>query len=426
MVPVGVSSNELIRSAENSLKDQFERIDSIAFVNQKRVLEAYRNHRLSETHFAEYTGYAIDDAGREVLDAIFADCMFSELAAVRVQLVSGTHALACALFGNLKPGDRLAILTGTPYDTLTKVIGQATPHSGSLKEMKVDYIEVDLFLENLDPKARAEELTRALLPPTTVAYIQKSCGYSFIRRSISNKQISALCEEIRKIRPDIKILVDNCYGEFVEEHEPPACGADLIAGSLIKNPGGGLAVSGGYLAGKTQLVEAALDRMTAPGIGGRQGALFNQGRLLFQGLFFAPSVVANAVKGAVLVAQVFTELGLNVKPSPKEARYDIIQALELKSPEALIRFCRIVQAASPVNAYVVPEPAEMPGYEDKVIMAGGTFVEGSTIELSADGPLRTPYVAYFQGGLSYIHTKVMIEQVVDAFRENRGTSKNIC
>jgi len=417
MVPAGVSSNELIRSAENSLKDQFERIDSIAFVNQKRVLEAYRNHRLSETHFAEYTGYAIDDAGREVLDAIFADCMFSELAAVRVQLVSGTHALACALFGNLKPGERLAILTGAPYDTLTKVIGQAKPHSGSLKEMKVDYIEIDLFQENLDPKKSAEELARALSQPTTVAYIQKSCGYSFIRRSISNKQISALCEEIRKIRPDIKILVDNCYGEFVEEQEPPARGADLIAGSLIKNPGGGLAVSGGYLAGKAELVEAALDRLTAPGIGGRQGPLFNQGRLLLQGLFFAPSVVANAVKGAVLVSQVFTELGLNVKPSPKEERYDIIQALELKSKEALIHFCRIVQAASPVNAYVVPEPADMPGYEDKVIMAGGTFIEGSTIELSADGPLRDPYVAYFQGGLSYIHTKVMLEQVVDAFRK---------
>jgi cystathionine beta-lyase family protein involved in aluminum resistance len=426
MVPVGVSSRELIRSAENSLRDQFERIDSIAFVNQKRVLEAFRSNRLSETHFAEYTGYAIDDAGREVLDRIFADCMFAELAAVRVQLVSGTHALACALFGNLRPGDRLAILTGAPYDTLTKVIGQASPHSGSLKELKVDYLETDLFADNIDHKKRAEELSRALASPTKVAYIQKSCGYSFIRRSISNNQIAELCKEIRKLNPEVKILVDNCYGEFVEEREPPDCGADLIAGSLIKNPGGGLAVSGGYLAGKAQLVEAALDRLTAPGIGGRQGALFNQGRLLFQGLFFAPSVVANAVKGAVLVAQVFTELGLNVKPSPKEERYDIIQALELKNKEALIRFCRIVQAASPVNAHVVPEPAEMPGYEDKVIMAGGTFVEGSTIELSADGPIRDPYVAYFQGGLSYIHTKVMIEQVVDGVRENTGTSKNIC
>jgi cystathionine beta-lyase family protein involved in aluminum resistance len=261
-----------------------------------------------------------------------------------------------------------------------------------------------------------------LAPPATVAYIQKSCGYSFARRTYSNEEIAKLCRAVRHVRPDIKIIVDNCYGEFVERLEPTACGADLIAGSLIKNPGGGLAVSGGYLAGKTAMVEAAMDRLTAPGIGGHQGVLYNQGRLVLQGLFLAPTVVSSAVKGALLLACVFEKLSMNVKPSSREKRFDIIQAVELQSRAALVDFCRAVQQASPVNAHVLPEPSKMPGYEDEVVMAGGSFIEGSTIELSADGPLRPPFVAFVQGGLTYAHTRYMVGHVVGYLQERQSKS----
>jgi cystathionine beta-lyase family protein involved in aluminum resistance len=417
-----VDPRELIRHAELELKERFVEIEEISYQNQIKVLKAFRHNRLSEEHFGERTGYGIDDPGRAVIDNIYAEVMECQSAAVRIQLVSGTHALACALFGNLRSGDKMVVLTGKPYDTLTKVIGSHVPHPGSLIGHGVLYAEAMIEPKEANEGTVLAKLKELLAPPASVAYIQKSCGYSFARRTFSNAEIGALCEAVRQVRPEIKIIVDNCYGEFVERIEPTACGADLIVGSLIKNPGGGLVVSGGYLAGKTALVEGALDRLTAPGIGGHQGVLYNQGRLVLQGLFLAPTVVSSAVKGALLLARVFENLDMNVKPSSKENRFDIIQAVELQSRDALVDFCRAVQQASPVNAHVLPEPSQMPGYEDQVVMAGGSFIEGSTIELSADGPLRPPYVAFVQGGLTYAHARYMVECVVGHLQERQ--SKN--
>ncbi len=395
----------LIEEAEETLASQFKRVEQIAMSNQRRILDAFREHRLTEEFFAERTGYGMDDAGREAIDKIFATVLQAEAALVRLQIVSGTHALACALFGNLRPGERLASVTGAPYDTMEKVIGHKTPANGSLKWQGIDYVEGDAIDPTLSAHDRRQLLEKLLGPPTKIAYIQKSCGYSFDRRSINTSEIGELCASIKQIRPDCLILVDNCYGEFVEEQEPTAVGADLIAGSLIKNPGGGLAISGGYIAGRADLVEAAAIRLTAPGIGSHLGLTFNQNRLLMQGLFLAPTVVHNAVKGAMLIAAVFDKLGYSVRPAAAELRADIIQSIKFGQPNALIDFLKAIQFNSPVNAHVAPEPAEMPGYDDKVVMAGGTFVEGSTIEFSADGPLRPPYVAFVQGGLSYFHVK---------------------
>lgn len=403
----------LVEAAESSLHSRFAEVDRIALSNQARVLEAFRKHRLTEEYFAEKTGYGMDDAAREVIDAIYATVFETEAAAVRMQIVSGTHALACALFGNLRPGERLACITGAPYDTLEKVIGDKVPAAGSLKSLGVEYIQCDLIDERISEEKRMSDLRRALEAPTRIAYIQKSCGYSFDRSSISSERIREICRQVRAIRPDCLILVDNCYGEFVEEQEPTAVGADLMAGSLIKNPGGGLAISGGYIAGKADLVEAALTRLTAPGIGGHLGLTFNQNRLLLQGLFLAPSAVANALKGSMLISAVFEKLGFAVKPLPHEPRADIIQAIRFGNPELLVNFLRSVQMFSPVNSHVTPEPADMPGYTDKVVMAGGTFIEGSTIEFSADGPLREPFVAFVQGGLSYYHVKYALLGVLE-------------
>jgi cystathionine beta-lyase family protein involved in aluminum resistance len=411
-LPTQVQAQDLIRGAEKALAEAFEKVEAISLINQRRVLEAFGRHRLTEEHFAETTGYGLDDAGRAVIDEIFADVMQAEKAAVRLQFVSGTHAIACALLGNLSKGDRMVSLTGTPYDTLHPVIGLEGQSKGSLIAAGVEYKELDIDANLLHEQSTKEKLANVLANPTTVAYIQKSCGYSFNRRTISNNEIAKLCQAVKEINSSVNIIVDNCYGEFVEEMEPTACGADMVAGSLIKNPGGGLAITGGYLAGKKELVQAALERLTAPGIGGKQGVTYNQGRLLLQGLFMAPSVVAGAVKGALLIARVFEELELNVKPSSAETRFDIIQAVELKTKERLINFCRSVQMASPINAHVIPEPALLPGYVDEVVMAGGTFVQGSTMELSADGPLRPPYVAYVQGGLTYLHVKCMVENLL--------------
>jgi cystathionine beta-lyase family protein involved in aluminum resistance len=399
-----------IQAAERRLQEQFALLDEVALSNQRRVLDAFREHRVTEEHFAERTGYGIDDVARELIDAIFADIFQTEAAAVRMQIVSGTHALACALMGNLRPGDRLVCLTGTPYDTLDKVIGHRAPTQGSLVDSGIEYVEADCTAANW----HADKLPALLQPPTRMAYIQKSCGYSFERQTLSNESIAQLCAQVKQANPQCLVMVDNCYGEFVEAQEPTAIGADLVAGSLIKNPGGGLAITGGYIAGKKELVTAALRRLTAPGIDGHLGIMFNQNRLLLQGLFLAPAVVANAVKGALLVAQVFADLGYEVKPAPTQARADIIQAIKFGNPEPLIGFLKAVQQNSPVNAHVTPEPALMPGYEDQVVMAGGTFVEGSTIEFSADGPLRPPYVAFVQGGLSYLHVKCAIAGALEA------------
>ena len=388
-------------------------------VNQERVLTAFRENRLTEEFFAEHTGYGIDDVGRETMDAVFSDVLGAEACCVRMQMVSGTHAIACALFGNLAPGEKMVGLTGKPYDTLHEVIGSAdSPKRGSLRALGVKYEELDLtgFLGELDSEGRfAPEKEAAILArvqavkPARLYHIQKSRGYSMQRPTLSNSQIERLIALVRQVDPASYFFVDNCYGEFVEDAEPLSHGADLIAGSLIKNPGGGLALTGGYVAGKKELVDGALDRLTAPGIGGHLGVTFNQNRLVFQGLFMAPSVVLSAVHGAILTAAVFHELGMKVHPGPEAPRYDIIQAIEFGERERLINFCRALQTYSPVNAHVAPEPSAMPGYADQVIMAGGSFVEGATIELSADGPLREPYAAYLQGGLSYLHVKCAVQ-----------------
>lgn len=403
-----------IKNAEEKLAPQFERLEEIALSNQQRVLSAFRQHRVTEEHFAERTGYGIDDAARELIDSVFATIFETEAAAVRMQIVSGTHALASALLGNLRRGDRMVCLTGAPYDTLDKVIGNKSHQPGSVVDTGVEYIETDVITAYASAQERAEQIAQLLQTPTQMVYIQKSCGYSFQRTTISNEQISELASTVHKLNPDCLVMVDNCYGEFVEEHEPTAIGADIVAGSLIKNPGGGLAITGGYIAGKRAPVGAALRRLTAPGIDGHLGILFNQNRLLLQGLFQAPTVVFNAVKSALLVAQVFADLGYDVKPLPTQPRADIIQAIKFGAPEPLIAFLKAVQRFSPVNSHVIPEPALMPGYEDKVVMAGGTFIEGSTIEFSADGPLRPPYVAFVQGGLSYLHVKCAIAGALEA------------
>ncbi|MBS1998171.1 MAG: methionine gamma-lyase family protein [Cyanobacteria bacterium SZAS LIN-2] len=414
--------HKLIALAEERLAEAFRHIDDIAMTNQLRVLAAFRQHKLTEEFFAERTGYGIDDTGREAMDRIFASALGCPSAAVRMQMVSGTHAIACALFGNLRPGDSLISLTGKPYDTLEEVIGvqeavtagskaggkarktaKPTKYTGSLAELGVHYTELDL-----DPVRDGENKIVAAIHkagPAALYHIQKSRGYSMSRRTLSNKDIGKLCTMVRKVYPEARVFVDNCYGEFVEAAEPTAYGANLMAGSLIKNPGGGLALTGGYVAGDADMVENALVRLTAPGIGGHLGVTFNQNRLVFQGLFMAPSVVAGAVKGAMLVASVMGELGCKIDPAPMDTRFDIIQAIEFGDRKKLVNFCRAIQSFSPVNAHVLPEPSAMPGYADEVIMAGGSFVEGATIELSCDGPLREPYAVYLQGGLSYLHVK---------------------
>jgi len=407
-----INSHELIETAEVALHPFFTEIDRVAMTNQRRVLQAFRNHRLCEEFFAEKTGYGRNDSGRDTVDAIFAEVFQAEAAAVRMQMVSGTHALACALFGNLRPGQRLACLTGPPYDTLEEVIGIAGSDSGSLKEMGVGYIEGDALPVVDEGGDLAACLAELVQPPTALAYIQKSCGYSYGRRSLANAEIALITDAVRSTNPNCRVLVDNCYGEFVEAGEPPAFGADLIAGSLIKNPGGGLALTGGYVAGQESLVTAALNRLTSPGIGGHMGLTYNQNRLVLQGLFMAPAVVAQAVKGAMLFAHVFNQLGFAVSPGPLAPRHDIIQAIVFGSGERLVNFCRAIQRCSPVNAHLLPEPALMPGYQHAVVMAGGTFIEGSTIELSADGPMRPPYAAYIQGGLTYLHVKYALEEAL--------------
>lgn len=404
-----IDGQRLVEHAESNLAPVFARVDETALSNQKRVLDAFRQHKLTEEFFAERTGYGMDDIGRESIDKIFATVFGAEAAAVRMQLVSGTHALACALFGNLKPGERMVCLTGKPYDTMEKVIGIKGNEPGSLRSLGIDYKEID-FIE----QATVADLEETLKPPTTVAYIQKSCGYNYGRRSLTTREVQALTQRVKLARPDCKVIVDNCYGEFVEVREPTMGGADLVAGSLIKNPGGGLALTGGYIAGTRECVDGALNRLTAPGIGGHLGVTYNQNRLLLQGLFTAPAVVANAVKGAALFADVFSRLGFECSPGAEDERSDIIQGIKFGDPKLLTNFLRAVQMYSPVNSHVQPEPSDMPGYEDKVIMAGGSFIEGSTIEFSADGPLRPPYAAFVQGALTYYHVKCALIGIIEA------------
>lgn len=399
---------EFIKKTEKDLRDVFEKIDDIRDFNQEKVLRAFVDNKVAPEHFYTVSGYGHDDIGREVLDNVFAQVFKAEKALARIHFVSGTHTLACALFGNLRHGDKLVSVAGAPYDTMQEVIGCVEPKRESLIGHGVLYEEIPLLNEmDID----FERLEKTIDETVTMVLIQRSRGYS-LRKSLSIETIEKICKIVKSKNPNTICFVDNCYGEFVDTKEPLEVGADLIAGSLIKNPGGGIVEAGGYIAGKEQYVEQAAMRLTAPGIAGEGGAMFNQHRLIFQGLFMAPSVVSDAVKGAVLAAKIFEEIGYVSTPKFDEKRTDIIQTIAFGTPEPLENFCKTIQELSPVNAYVTPIPDDVPGYEDKIIMAGGTFIEGSTIELSADGPLRAPYAVYMQGGLNYAHVKIVLENIL--------------
>jgi len=393
-----------------ALADQFHAIDLQVRHNLQRVLTAFRQQRVGSHHFNSVSGYGHDDAGRDVLDRVFAQVMGAEAALVRVQLVSGTHAIACALYGVLRPSDELLAVAGDPYDTLEEVIGQRGSGQGSLAEFGVSYRALPLTAAG---ELDWEALATAVRPNTRMVLIQRSCGYSW-RRSLSIADIGKIVAQVKAQNPDTVCFVDNCYGEFLETQEPPAVGADLVAGSLIKNPGGTLAPTGGYLAGRADLVAAAACRLTAPGIGTSGGSSLHQNRLLYQGLFLAPQMVGEAMKGNSLLAHTFSQLGYAVTPGPADPQRDVIQAIRLGSKAKLVAFCRAVQQHSPVDAYVDPVPAPMPGYDSDLVMAGGTFIDGSTAELSADGPLRPPYVVYCQGGTHWTHVALAAEAAAAA------------
>ena len=382
------------------LTDRFKKVDETAEVNQLKVLKAMQKNKVSDIHFAASSGYGYNDLGRETLEAVYADVFHTEAALVRPAILCGTHALTVALFGNLRPGDEILSPVGKPYDTLDGVIG-ITPTAGSLAEYGVTYSQVDLLP---DFSFDYDRIRAAINEKTKLVTIQRSKGYD-VRPTFSVEKIGELISFIKKIKPEVICMVDNCYGEFVEELEPSDVGADMVVGSLIKNPGGGLAPIGGYIAGKEKYVDMASYRMSCPGLGKEIGATLGLNQSFYQGLFMAPTVTAGAVKGAIFAANVYESLGFDVLPNGKEDRYDIIQAVSLKSGERLRAFCEGIQAAAPVDSFVTPEPWDMPGYNDQVIMAAGAFVQGSSIELSADGPMREPYAAYFQGGLTFNHAK---------------------
>ncbi|WP_066718260.1 methionine gamma-lyase family protein [Clostridium sp. Marseille-P299] len=388
------------KEIEVSLKERFEAIDQVAEFNQLKVLKALQDCRVSDAHFAASTGYGYNDLGRDTLEEVYAKAFHAESALVRPQLVSGTHALTIALSGNLRPGDEILSPVGKPYDTLEGVIG-ITESKGSLKEYGITYSQVDLLP---DGSFDYDNIKKAINERTKLVTIQRSKGYQ-TRPTLSVKQIGELISFVKSIKPDVICMVDNCYGEFVETIEPSDVGADLCVGSLIKNPGGGLAPTGGYIVGKEEYVDNAAYRLTAPGLGKEVGATLGINGLLYQGFFLAPTVVAGALKGAIFAANVYEKLGYPVVPNGTESRHDIIQAVTLKSPEAVIAFCKGIQAAAPVDSYVTPEPWAMPGYTSDVIMAAGAFVQGSSIELSADAPIKPPYAVYFQGGLTWYHAK---------------------
>lgn len=407
-----MKTNYLLTEAEKALIPIFSGIDAQVKQNLKKVLTAYRDRRVGVQHFASVSGYGHDDLGRETLDKAFAQIMQAEAAAVRVQFVSGTHAIACALYGVLRPGDEMLAVAGAPYDTLEEVIGLRGGDRGSLQDFQIDYRVL-----NLTDKGTIdwEGLNTAITNKTRLVLIQRSCGYAW-RQSLSIEDIQRIVESVKRQNPHTVCFVDNCYGEFVTELEPTAVGADLMAGSLIKNPGGTIVTAGGYVAGKSELVEAAASRLTAPGIGSSGGATFNQNRLMFQGLFLAPQMVGEAIKGSHLIAYVFERLGYSVNPLPFQPRRDIIQAVRLNSAEKLIAFCKAIQQHSPVDSYVEPVPGEMPGYASQLVMAGGTFIDGSTSEFSADGPLREPYIAFCQGGTHWTHIAIALEAAIEAVR----------
>lgn len=402
---IGISTPvlEFGTKVEKELKDRFDAIDKTAEYNQLKVIKAMQDNRVSAACFNYASGYGYDDLGRDTLEEVYASVFHTESALVRPQVTCGTHALALALGANLRPGDELLSAGGKPYDTLEEVIG-IRPSNGSLAEYGISYRQVDLLP---DGTFDFENIRKAINEKTKMVTIQRSKGYQ-TRPSFSVKQIGEVIRFVKEIKPDVICMVDNCYGEFVEEIEPSDVGADMVVGSLIKNPGGGLAPIGGYIAGRKDLIDSCGYRLTSPGLGKEVGASLGVMQSFYQGLFLAPTVVASALKGAILASNIYERLGFSVIPNGKESRHDIIQAVELGTPEGVIAFCKGIQAAAPVDSYVSPEPWAMPGYDSDVIMAAGAFVQGSSIELSADGPIKPPYAVYFQGGLTWPHAKLGI------------------
>ena len=399
---------------ENELKDRFDKIDYIAQANQLKVIEAMQKNKVSAECFQMSSGYGYNDLGRDTLEKVYAECFHGEDALVRPQITCGTHALALALMSNLRPGDELLSPVGKPYDTLEEVIG-IRESKGSLKEYGITYAQVDL-LEN--GEFDYDNIKKAINDRTKLVTIQRSKGYA-TRPTLSVDRIGELIAFIKGIKPDVICMVDNCYGEFVEEKEPLDVGADMIVGSLIKNPGGGLAPIGGYIVGKKECVENAAYRLTSPGLGKEVGASLGVIQSFYQGLFLAPTVVSGAVKGAIFAANIYEKLGFKVVPNSTESRHDIIQAVEFNDKDCMIAFCEGIQAAAPVDSYVTPEPWAMPGYDSDVIMAAGAFVQGSSIELSADGPVKPPYAVYFQGGLTWYHAKLGILMSLEKLYERK-------
>ncbi len=415
----GVSDDvlELVEKAEEKVKENFKRIEKKAEINQMRVMKAFSENRVSDAHFVSTSGYGYDDLGRDTLDKVYRDIFECEDALVRHNFISGTHALSTALFGVLRTGDTLFSITGSPYDTLLDVIGVTGEEgNGSLKDFGIEYAEAELLSDSTpDYKKIKEILTSKFIK---VAFIQRSKGYGW-RKTYSPEEIGEIIKFVKGISPDTICIVDNCYGEFADIHEPTFYGADLCVGSLIKNPGGGLAQTGGYIAGREKLVELCSYRLTSVGIGKECGASLGLNKSMYQGFFLAPHVVAQAIKGAVLCAAVYEELGFDVDPKPNDARMDIIQSIKFNDPKKVIAFCQGIQKGAPVDSFVAPEPWDMPGYHEPVIMAAGAFVQGASIELSADAPIKPPYVAYMQGGLTYESAKFGIIMSVQVMK-NQG------
>ena len=400
---------ELSFKVENEIKEQFTEIDRICEINSMKVLKAFQENGLSETHFNTSTGYGLDEPGRNIIEQIYASIFKAEDALVRAQLISGTHALAITLGALLRPGDTMLSISGEPYDTLQTVIGFGeNPSPSSLKAYNINYEQIDLVDNNFDISKIVERVSKKDIK---LIEIQKSIGYS-TRKSLTISQIENVIKEIRKVNTEVIIMVDNCYGEFVEEREPIEVGADIVVGSLMKNLGAGIATSGAYIVGRKDLIKLCAERLTSPGIGKEIGPSLGQNTNFLKGLFFAPSVVASALKTAVFASKILEELGYNANPKYNEKRGDIVQTLIFNDKEKLIKFCQGIQSASPVDSFAIPEPGDMGGYEDKVIMAAGTFTEGSTIELSCDGPIREPYIAYMQGGLTYQYGKIGILKAI--------------
>lgn len=399
---------ELVSKSEKKIEHIFGKYEDICAYNQYKVLDAFQKNGISDRHFNWNTGYGYDDIGREVTEKVFAEVFKAEKAIVRTQIVNGTHALSLILSGILRPGDEIIYISGKPYDTLEEVIGIRGNEMGSLNEFGITYKEVPLKNNKLDFTG----IKKAISDKTKMVTLQRATGYSW-RKAIEIDDIENAVQEVKAIDDKIVFMVDNCYGEFLDILEPTEIGADVMAGSLIKNPGGGLALSGGYIVGKSQLIDKIMYRLTCPGIGGECGLTFGQTRNILQGLFMAPNVVKGAIKGAILCGEVYSQLGYDTCPKTGDARSDIIQGIKFLSEEKVIGFCQGVQEAAPIDSFVKPEPWDMPGYDTPVIMAAGAFIQGSSIELSADAPIREPYIAYFQGGLSYEHSKFGIIKSMD-------------